>query len=100
MKTDGLDPQNSNVRERNIVMHGSKYVEAGRGKQGMSWGCPAVSFSWITKLIERLRDGSFLYAVGNNKLNAMMDMQEAERALLDPTFQWLDESEDAPYEGE
>jgi hypothetical protein len=100
MKTDGLDRQNSLVRERNIVMHGSNYVKDGRSKQGLSWGCPAVPFAWMSQLIDRLRDGSFMYAVGDNQLNAAWDMQEAERVLMDPMFQWLDESEDAPFEGE
>ncbi len=100
MRTDGLEKQNSMVRSRNIVMHGSKYVKDGKAKQGMSWGCPAVPFSWISKLIDRLRDGSFLYAYGSNKVSAAIDAIEVEQILIDPYFQWLDESEDAPLDGE
>jgi hypothetical protein len=100
LKTDGLEPGNDLVRKRNIVLHGSKYVSEGRGKQGMSWGCPAVPFAWIGKLIERLSDGSFMYAYGVNKASAAVDAAEIERIMMDPTFHWLDESEDAPEDGE
>jgi hypothetical protein len=100
LKTDGLESGNNLVRKRNIVLHGSKYVSESRSKQGLSWGCPAVPFAWIGKLIDRLRDGSFMYAYGVNKASEVADAAEIERIMMDPTFQWLDESEDAPDEGE
>lgn len=100
LKTDGLEGSNNLVRKRNIVLHGSKYVGENRSKQGLSWGCPAVPFAWIGKLIERLRDGSFMYAFGVSKSSVAVDAAQIERIMLDPTFQWLDESEDAPEDGE
>jgi L,D-transpeptidase catalytic domain len=100
MKTDGLESGNDLVRKRNIVIHGSKYVSESRSKQGLSWGCPAVPFAWIGKLIERLRNGSFMYVYGVNKASSAMDAAEIERIMMDPTFHWLDESEDAPEDGE
>ena len=54
MRTDGLESTNNLVRRRGIVMHPSNYVSADRAQQGMSWGCPAVPYAWIDRLIGRM----------------------------------------------
>ena len=100
MKLDGLEATNNMVRARAIVMHPSNYVSASRSKQGRSWGCPAVPFAWITKLIDRLRDGSFLFAYSNVASNAAADRIEIDKIMLNPAYQWIDEGEEAPVDGE
>lgn len=41
-RLDGLDPTNSNARNRAVVLHPSRYVRSDYA--GRSWGCPALSF--------------------------------------------------------
>ncbi len=41
-RLDGLDPTNSNARQRAVVFHPSRYVRDDYA--GRSWGCPAISF--------------------------------------------------------
>lgn len=100
LKTDGLDSTNSLVRARTIVVHPSKYVKAGKAKQGRSWGCPAIPYEWIGKVIERLRDGSFMYAYSTYAATSSWDDLEIERIMLDPGYKWINESEAAPVDGE
>lgn len=100
LKTDGLDESNSLVRERSIVLHPSRYVKAGKKKQGRSWGCPAIPYDWIAKVIERLRDGSFMYAYSTYAASSSWDNLEIERIMLDPGYKWINESEAAPIDGE
>ena len=59
---DGLSSTNSRVRARAIVIHGADYVAEATVKQGRSWGCPAVSMSIRTEVINRLKGGSIIYA--------------------------------------
>ena len=101
MRTDGLEDSNNLVRPRAIVMHPSNYVNSNRSKQGRSWGCPAVPFAWIGKLIDRLRDGSFMYAYSDAPAtSAWDDWRQIQRIMLDPGYQWVNESEAAPIDGE
>ena len=100
MRMDGLEASNDLARARAIVLHPSKYVYDGKEKQGRSWGCPAVPYAIITSLIDRLRDGSLLFAYGQNQGNSALDALAIERILMDPAFGWLDEGEGAPIEGE
>lgn len=58
LRMDGLSSTNSNARDRAIVMHGAEYTSWG----GRSLGCPAVEMSVRTGLINKLRDGSLIYA--------------------------------------
>ncbi|ALH82877.1 hypothetical protein AN936_21715 [Sphingopyxis macrogoltabida] len=61
----GLDPENSNVEVRRIVIHAGRYVSpeiARRGKLGRSEGCFAVAQSDIKLLLERLGPGRMIYA--------------------------------------
>lgn len=103
LRLDGLEKTNSNVRKRAIVLHPAGYVEDGKTKQGRSWGCPAVPFAWISKMIERHKDGAFLYAYGINKRKKGTKSEENELMRqwdLIPADQWINESEDAPEAGE
>jgi hypothetical protein len=47
---------------RGIVLHGATYVSDEDEMQGRSWGCPAVSMSQRTPVIDRVKRGSILYA--------------------------------------
>lgn len=100
MKLDGLENSNSMVRARSIVMHPSNYVSANRSKQGRSWGCPAVPFAWIGKLIDRLRDGSFMFAYSNVAATSNFDRAAIDQIMLNPAYRWVNEAEEAPIDGE
>lgn len=57
---------NDLAHERQIVMHGAAYVSdayvAEHGRLGRSWGCPAVPSDVHEQLIDRIRDGSAVFA--------------------------------------
>lgn len=100
LRLDGLDATNSNVRDRAIVLHPSKYVNDGANLQGRSWGCPAIPYDWIQTVISRAQDGSFMYAYGINRRSAYDDVRALESWNLIPKSAWPSESEDAPELGE
>ena len=61
----GLDPENSNVEVRRIVIHAARYVSpeiAQSGKVGRSEGCFAVSQTDIAQVLERLGPGRMIFA--------------------------------------
>ncbi len=65
---EGMEPGiNDNVRKRNIVMHGSRYVNEKRADEGTlmgrSFGCPAVPYGEQFKIIDVIKGGScfFIY---------------------------------------
>ena len=67
LRLRGLEPGvNDRARERAIVMHGAKYVNAyiakALGRLGRSWGCPAVRAEVAPKLINTIRGGTPLFA--------------------------------------
>ncbi len=62
MKVDGLSATNSNVRARSVVLHGAAYVQESDVKQGRSWGCFALTMSLKDQVIDRIKDGSLMYA--------------------------------------
>ena len=72
LRLDGLDPSNSAMRERDIVVHSyaaerRRYfnyslMSARGGKPGTSEGCFVVEPHRRDWLYDRLRDGGFLYA--------------------------------------
>ncbi|MGE5086360.1 MAG: murein L,D-transpeptidase catalytic domain family protein [Bacillota bacterium] len=66
LRLDGLSKTNSNVRARSIVIHGADYVSESSVIQGRSWGCPAVTMSYRTKVIDMLKGGSVIYASATN----------------------------------
>ena len=61
MRLDGLDPGNSNARDRAIVIHSAWYVSgamaAATGRIGRSEGCFAFSESDLPKMLDRLGPG-------------------------------------------
>jgi hypothetical protein len=67
LRLDGLDKGfNDRARERAIVMHGAPYVNADitktLGRLGRSHGCPAVRDEVARELIDRVKDGSLVFA--------------------------------------
>jgi hypothetical protein len=62
LRLDGLSSTNSNVRARAIVIHGAKYVKEASVKQGLSWGCPAITMSKRSSVVNALKEGSLIYA--------------------------------------
>jgi hypothetical protein len=62
LKLIGLSPTNKNALKRAIVIHGANYVSENRKILGRSWGCPAVSTNEIAPLIEKIKEGSLLFA--------------------------------------
>jgi hypothetical protein len=66
LKLDGLSKTNSNARSRAVVIHGADYVSESSVIQGRSWGCPAVTMSYRTKLIDMIKNGSIIYASATN----------------------------------
>lgn len=67
LRLRGLDPGlNDRAEERAIVMHGAWYVSADQirrfGRLGRSWGCPALAKSIAPRVIDRIKNGTFLFA--------------------------------------
>jgi hypothetical protein len=67
LRLSGLEPGfNDRARERAIVMHGAPYVNARTvstfGSLGRSWGCPALPETVNDQVIERIQNGSALFA--------------------------------------
>ncbi|MFS4460473.1 murein L,D-transpeptidase catalytic domain family protein [Bdellovibrio sp. HCB2-146] len=65
LRLDGLSSTNSKARSRAVVIHGADYVKEASVIQGRSWGCPAVTMSYRTKVINALKGGSLIYAFAN-----------------------------------
>lgn len=63
---DGLEPTNSQVRDRAIIVHGADYCEpsylAAKGKLGRSFGCFAVSQADLQTLRPDMDAGRLLFA--------------------------------------
>jgi hypothetical protein len=67
LRLRGLDPGiNDLAEERTIVMHGAWYVSADQirryGRLGRSWGCPALPKAVAPRVIDTIKNGSFLFA--------------------------------------
>jgi hypothetical protein len=67
VRLDGLEPGfNDRARARAIVLHGADYVGprsiAKLGYLGRSWGCPAVPREVSDHVVDRIRDGSAVFA--------------------------------------
>jgi hypothetical protein len=85
MHFDGMEPGiNDHVRPRNIVLHGSFYVNgfrADEGNIGRSFGCPAVPFGEHEDIIDNIKGGScffiyspeYMYTRTSRILNAHFD---------------------------
>ncbi len=68
---NGVEPGiNSNVYERSIVMHGSRYVNSERADEGTmmgrSFGCPAVPYGEHYAIIDYIQGGTCLYIATEN----------------------------------
>jgi len=66
LKIEGLEKGiNDRADERNIVIHGSKYVGNNYLQynriNGRSYGCPAIPSKDTDKVIEKIKDGSCLF---------------------------------------
>lgn len=67
LRLDGTEKVfNSNARMRAIVMHGADYVSKGfidaTGRLGRSLGCPALPSEHIGPVIEKIKNGSCIFA--------------------------------------
>ena len=67
LKLKGLDKGfNDRAEERHIVMHGAWYVSPDQirryGRLGRSWGCPALPKAVAPRVIDTIKDGTFLFA--------------------------------------
>lgn len=62
LRLDGMSDTNSNVRVRDVVLHGASYVREGRAKQGRSWGCFALPMGVKDGVISKLAGGALIYA--------------------------------------
>jgi hypothetical protein len=64
LRLDGMESTNSNVRKRDIVMHGATYVSQETinkiGRLGKSYGCLAVEQPLIERLVGQLKGGSVI----------------------------------------
>lgn len=90
LRFDGMEPGiNDKVRYRDIVFHGSKFVNQqrveDRGMIGKSLGCPAVPYEVHRKIIEVIKGGSCffinhpdeVYAHTSPILNARFELNPA-----------------------
>ena len=62
LRLDGLSTTNSNVRVREVVIHGASYVQDRNIVEGRSWGCLAVAETERDQVVALLKGGSLIYA--------------------------------------
>jgi len=67
LRLSGLEAGiNDLAEERKIVMHGAPYVNlavaAKHGRLGRSWGCPALPLGAHRRVIDRIKEGSAVFA--------------------------------------
>lgn len=66
LRLDGVDVGvNSNARRRNIVVHGSSYVNDENA--GRSWGCFTVDIRHSTSLINLIKGGAVIFVYTGNE---------------------------------
>jgi hypothetical protein len=75
LRLDGVEAGiNDHVRQRDIVLHGSNFVNdkiiGQRGKIGRSLGCPAVPMAGHTGIIEHIKNGSCFFVYHPNQTYA------------------------------
>ncbi len=67
LKLEGLNPTNSNAKNREIVIHTADYVSerwvAEQGRLGRSWGCFALNQTdFLRNIIHKIKKGSLMLA--------------------------------------
>lgn len=62
LRLDGLSVTNSNMRERAVVFHGWDDVHEADQIQGWSWGCITLDWKVKDSVLDKIKDGSLLYA--------------------------------------
>ncbi len=67
LRLDGLSGGlNDKARERAIVVHGADYAHPNvvekAGQLGTSWGCPAVPSNVSKQIINKIKEGTYIYA--------------------------------------
>ena len=67
LRMDGLEPGiNDSARDRAIVIHAANYVNPlwseRQGRIGRSQGCPAVRPQVARQVVDKLKDGQFMFA--------------------------------------
>jgi hypothetical protein len=87
MRFDGMEKDfNGNVRMRDVVMHGSDYVNAQRAADGSmmgrSWGCPAVPRAECKSIIDGIKGGSCFFIYTNDPTYAHSS------PILNARFEW------------
>jgi hypothetical protein len=87
LRLDGVeDGINNQVRLRNVVMHGSKFVNYERiyerGTIGNSLGCPAIPMSDHKQVIDKIKGGSCLFIYSN------VEHYKRSSTILNATFDW------------
>jgi len=87
LRLDGVeDGINNQVRIRNVVMHGSKFVNYERiyerGTIGNSLGCPAIPLSDHKLVIDKIKGGSCLFIYSD------VPHYKRTSAILNASFQW------------
>jgi len=87
MRFDGMEKSfNGNVRMRDVVMHGSDYVNAERAANGSmmgrSWGCPAVPRAECKSIIDEIKGGSCFFIYTNDPIYAHSS------PILNSRFEW------------
>ncbi|MCE3281515.1 MAG: murein L,D-transpeptidase catalytic domain family protein [Chitinophagaceae bacterium] len=97
LRLDGVeDGINNQVRLRNVVMHGSKFVNYERiyerGTIGNSLGCPAIPMSDHRQVIDKIKGGSCLFIYSN------IEHYKRSSAILNATFDWPVLKKTAPVE--
>ncbi len=87
LRLDGVeDGINNQVRVRNVVMHGSRFVNYERiyerGTIGNSLGCPAIPLSDHKMVIDKVKGGSCLFIFSD------VPHYKRSSAILNATFEW------------
>lgn len=86
LRFDGMEKGiNSNVRSRDIVMHGSNYVNGERadeGQVGRSYGCPAVPFEISKRIINTIKGGTCFFGYSND------NWYSTSSSILKARFDW------------
>jgi hypothetical protein len=87
LRLDGVeDGINNQVRIRNVVMHGSRFVNYERiyerGTIGNSLGCPAIPLSDHRQVIDKIKGGSCLFIYSD------VPHYKRSSSILNADFEW------------